>query len=89
MREGYLFLRECFYFVPHNINTSVGQGYEAMFAVNNPARTFRQRHSTLVRLLYMRLQAADVPDNGYSSSYQYPEGPVEEELRRMIRARSR
>lgn len=52
-------------------------------------RTFRQRRSTLIRLLYMRLRAAGVPDNGYSSSYQYPGGPVGEESRRTVRVSSR
>jgi hypothetical protein len=88
VREGYFLLRECLYFVPHNIDTSTERGYEAMCAANDQMRTFRQRHSTLIHPLYMHLQAVGVPDNGYSLSYQYPGGPVEK-LRRTVRARSK
>lgn len=50
-------------------------------------RTFRQRHSTLTRPLYMHLQVTGVLDNGYSLSYQCPGGPIDEKSRRLVRAR--
>ena len=59
-----------------------------MSAASGQMRTVRLRHSTLVRLLYMHLQAVGVPDNVYLLSYQYPEGPVGESGH-IVRARTR
>jgi len=56
-----------------------------MSATSDQVRTFRQRHSTPIRPLYMHLQVIGVLDNGCSLSYQYPGGPVDEKLRRLVR----